>query len=103
MGSGMRPSSGGKRYRVDLLFVAIVRAQGEAQDRDIGEEIPIGSQRLIGLLTDRDRRAAWRPPRSMIWRMSLLGGRRAYYARSIDEELTTTKLCLDPVLCLGDL
>ena len=100
----MRPSSGGKRYRVDLLFVAIVRAQGEAQDRDIGEEIPIGSQRLIGLLTDRDT-AGCLAPSSLddLEDEFCLAGEGRTIARSVDEELTTTKLCLDPVLCLGDL
>ena len=100
----MRPSSGGKRYRVDLLFVAIVRAQGEAQDRDIGEEIPIGSQRLIGLLTDRDT-AGCLAPSSLddLEDEFCLAGEGRTIARSIDEELTTTKLCLDPVLCLGNL
>ena len=100
----MRPSSGGKRYRVDLLFVAIVRAQGEAQDRDIGEEIPIGSQRLIGLLTDRDTAGCLAPSSLDDLEDELcLAGEGRTIARSIDEELTTTKLCLDPVLCLGDL
>ena len=100
----MRPSSGGKRYRVDLLFVAIVRAQGEAQDRDIGEEIPIGSQRLIGLLTDRDTAGCLAPSSLNDLEDELcLAGEGRTIARSIDEELTTTKLCLDPVLCLGDL
>ena len=100
----MRPSSGGKGDRVDLLFVAIVRAQGEAQDRDIGEEIPIGSQRLIGLLTDRDT-AGCLAPSSLddLEDEFCLAGEGRTIARSIDEELTTTKLCLDPVLCLGDL
>ena len=100
----MRPSSGGKRYRVDLLFVAIVRAQGEAQDRDIGEEIPIGSQRLIGLLTDRD--AAGCLASSSLDDLEdelCLASEGRTIACSVDEELTTTKLCLDPVLCLGDL
>ena len=100
----MRPSSGGKRYRVDLLFVAIVRAQGEAQDRDIGEEIPIGSQRLIGLLTDRDTAGCLAPSSLDDLEDELcLPGEGRTIARSVDEELTTTKLCLDPVLCLGDL
>ena len=100
----MRPSSGGKRYRVDLLFVAIVRAQGEAQDRDIGEEIPIGSQRLIGLLTDRDTAGCLAPSSLDDLEDELcLAGEGRTIARSVDEELTTTKLCLDPVLCLGDL
>ena len=100
----MRPSSGGKRYRVDLLFVAIVRAQGEAQDRDIGEEIPVGSQRLIGLLTDRDA-AGYLASSSLddLEDELCLASEGRTIARSIDEELTTTKLCLDPVLCLGDL
>ena len=100
----MRPSSGGKRYRVDRLFVAIVRAQGEAQDRDIGEEIPIGSQRLIGLLTDRDT-AGCLAPSSLddLEDEFCLAGEGRTIARSVDEELTTTKLCLDPVLSLGDL
>ena len=100
----MRPSSGGKGDRVDLLFVAIVRAQGEAQDRDIGEEIPIGSQRLIGLLTDRDT-AGCLASSSLddLEDEFCLAGEGRTIARSIDEELTTTKLCLDPVLCLGDL
>ena len=100
----MRPSSGGKGDRVDLLFVAIVRAQGEAQDRDIGEEIPIGSQRLIGLLTDRDTAGCLAPSSLDDLEDELcLAGEGRTIARSIDEELTTTKLCLDPVLCLGDL
>ena len=100
----MRPSSGGKGDRVDLLFVAIVRAQGEAQDRDIGEEIPIGSQRLIGLLTDRDT-AGCLAPSSLddLEDEFCLAGEGRTVAGSVDEELTTTKLCLDPVLCLGDL
>ena len=100
----MRPSSGGKGDRVDLLFVAIVRAQGEAQDRDIGEEIPIGSQRLIGLLTDRDTAGclASSPLDDLEDELCLASEGRTI-ARSVDEELTTTKLCLDPVLCLGDL
>ena len=100
----MRPSSGGKRYRVDLLFVAIVRAQGEAQDRDIGEEIPIGSQRLIGLLTDRDTAGCLAPSSLDDLEDELcLAGEGRTIAGCVDEELTTTKLCLDPVLCLGDL
>ena len=100
----MRPSSGGKGDRVDLLFVAIVRAQGEAQDRDIGEEIPIGSQRLIGLLTDRDTAGCLAPSSLDDLEDELcLASEGRTIARSVDEELTTTKLCLDPVLCLGDL
>ena len=100
----MRPPSGGKRYRVDLLFVAIVRAQGEAQDRDIGEEIPIGSQRLIGLLTDRDTAGCLAPSSLDDLEDELcLAGEGRTIAGCVDEELTTTKLCLDPVLCLGDL
>ena len=100
----MRPSRGGKGDRVDLLFVAIVRAQGEAQDRDIGEEIPIGSQRLIGLLTDRDTAGCLAPSSLDDLEDELcLAGEGRTIARSVDEELTTTKLCLDPVLCLGDL
>ena len=100
----MRPSRGRKGDRVDLLFVAIVRAQGEAQDRDIGEEIPIGSQRLIGLLTDRDTAGCLAPSSLDDLEDELcLAGEGRTIARSIDEELTTTKLCLDPVLCLGDL
>ena len=100
----MRPSSGGKGYRVDLLFVAIVRAQGEAQDRDIGEEIPIGSQRLIGLLTDRDTAGCLAPSSLDDLEDELcLAGEGRTIAGCVDEELTTTKLCLDPVLCLGDL
>ena len=100
----MRPSRGRKGDRVDLLFVAIVRAQGEAQDRDIGEEIPIGSQRLIGLLTDRDT-AGYLASSSLddLEDELCLAGEGRTIARSIDEELTTTKLCLDPVLCFGDL
>ena len=100
----MCPSRGRKGDRVDLLFVAIVRAQGEAQDRDIGEEIPVGSQRLIGLLTDRDA-AGYLAPSSLddLEDELCLAGEGRTIARSIDEELTTTKLCLDPVLCLGDL
>ena len=100
----MRPSSGGKGDRVDLLFVAIVRAQGEAQDRDIGEEIPIGSQRLIGLLTDRDTAGCLAPSSLDDLEDELcLASEGRTIARSVDEELTTTKLCLDPVLSLGDL
>ena len=100
----MRPSSGGKGYRVDRLFIAIVCAQGEAQDRDIGEEIPIGSQRLIGLLTDRDTAGCLAPSSLDDLEDELcLASEGRTIARSVDEELTTTKLCLDPVLCLGDL
>ena len=100
----MRPSRGRKGDRVDLLFVAIVRAQGEAQDRDIGEEIPIGSQRLIGLLTDRNT-ASYLASSSLddLEDELCLASEGRTIARSIDEELTTTKLCLDPVLCFGDL
>ena len=100
----MCPSRGRKGDRVDLLFVAIVRAQGEAQDRDIGEEIPIGSQRLIGLLTDRDTAGCLAPSSLDDLEDELcLASEGRTIARSVDEELTTTKLCLDPVLCLGDL
>ena len=100
----MCPSSGRKGDRVDLLFVAIVRAQGEAQDRDIGEEIPIGSQRFVCLLTDRDTASSLAPSSlDDLEDEFCLAGEGRTIAGSIDEELTTTKLCLDPVLCLGDL
>ena len=100
----MRPSRGRKGDRVDLLFVTIVRAQGEAQDRDIGEEIPIGSQRFVCLLTDRDTASSLAPSSlDDLEDEFCLASEGRTIARSVDEELTTTKLCLDPVLSLGDL